>query len=92
MYFRFHGIRAVLVDVPSSDSAGARKRKLDAYSDFDNSSAAGRLGRWVLNYFTDPSFRWNLTDDPTFLPPLYLQHNGHSRTIIGSALHVLDAY
>ncbi|XP_049876021.1 zinc finger-containing ubiquitin peptidase 1-like [Pectinophora gossypiella] len=37
------------------------------------------LFEWVLRYFTE---------DPTgFKPPLYLQHQGHSRTIIGYEKH-----
>ncbi|XP_076275679.1 zinc finger-containing ubiquitin peptidase 1-like isoform X2 [Rhynchophorus ferrugineus] len=52
--------------------------------DFHRSTGPGgshpELFKWVLNYFENSSAG-------EFTPPLYLQHQGHSRTIMGIELH-----
>jgi len=38
---------------------------------------------WVWNYFASRQAKTPFKQYETFIPPLYLQHEGHSRTIIG---------
>jgi hypothetical protein len=61
--------------------------------DFEKTSKSADFAKlvidWVVNYFDDSRNIWRSGEssadgrDCSFLPPLYFQHDGHSRTIIG---------
>ena len=84
----------MVIDVPK-DNANDHKRKRSG-NDLDMAlSTGGRLGNWIIQYFNDEKFRWKYSSETPsnnennssttlrYLPPLYLQHSGHSRTVIG---------
>jgi hypothetical protein len=54
-----------------------RSELLDFHSPTAKDGTHPRLFQWVLDYFRDRA------KAKTFTPPLYLQHQGHSRTIVG---------
>ncbi|XP_047338384.1 zinc finger-containing ubiquitin peptidase 1 [Impatiens glandulifera] len=97
--FRSFGVRARIVDFdskPCLENQGVQKRKHDqVYGPMDqflsggsradvSSSSAKRghevLMEWIWNYFRKPGNDRVIVSDKT---PLYFQHDGHSRTIVG---------
>lgn len=90
-FFRSFGLRASLVDFvglnfdPLAES-GSKKRRRRNTEDEDRYLGV-KLGRWVYEYFTEDRYKWTSNCDASGTarcPPLFLQHDGHSRTIIGS--------
>lgn len=60
--------------VATLSSLGVKCRLLDFHNPSGPNGTHPRLFQWVKAYFEKPA---------SFKPPLYLQHLGHSRTIIG---------
>jgi len=78
--FRSFGARANIVDFYSARNPNppppTKKKKPSPY--FPNKE----LIKWVWDYFSKVKDLFNYNKKP-FLSPLYLQHEGHSRTIVG---------
>lgn len=92
-FFSFHGIRAKLVDISGCEESREiysnkwkrKKRKTEVrVVEPQETTPGSRMSDWVVDYFTNPKYQWSDDEGNSFLPPLYLQHDGHSRTIIGT--------
>jgi zinc finger-containing ubiquitin peptidase 1 len=61
----------------------APKRKFDKFSKsaaIVESRVSKQLHQWLTGYF---SSQWDHSSSEDFRPPIYFQHDGHSRTIVG---------
>lgn len=62
----------------------APKRKFDKFSKsvtVTESRVSKQLHQWLIQYFTS---QWDhSSSEEDFRPPIYFQHDGHSRTIVG---------
>ncbi|XP_076909065.1 uncharacterized protein LOC143566192 [Bidens hawaiensis] len=78
--FRSFGLRARIVDFCISD-------KPQPGASSSTSSGHQLLANWVWSYFSDNTSKSGVV--VTEKSPLYFQHNGHSRTIVGIQLKSL---
>ncbi|KAL4575697.1 hypothetical protein LXL04_011781 [Taraxacum kok-saghyz] len=87
--FRSFGVRARIVDF-SSSSRGPQQvtGPMDRYLKTTEKSKGGHqvLVDWVWSYFSDNNRNMSNQVVVTQKPPLYFQHDGHSRTIVGIQL------